>query len=295
MLDYPLLAALAAVIRTGSFEQAGQELHVTASAVSQRIKLLEDRLGVVLIVRGQPCTATPTGRRLFRHVEDVGLLEHTLKADLDGLVPSDKPATLRVAVNADSLAIWFIDVIAACDGLLFDLVLDDEDYSADWLRRGEVIAAVSGQPGPVQGCDSKALGRLRYIAAASPGYKARWFTDRVDAGAFERAPVLDFNRKDRLQTLWMQNTFGRRIIAPAHHLPSPQAFVDSALAGIGWGMHPEPLIARHLEAGRLEPLLPDKPLDVPLYWQSSRMVAKAIDQVNRAVVEAAGRWLITGP
>lgn len=293
MLDYPLLAALAAVIRTGSFEQAAQELHVTPSAVSQRVKLLEDRLGIVLVVRAQPCRATATGQRLVRHVEDVGLLEHRLNADLGGVVSAEEPATLRVAINADSLATWFIDVIAACDGLLFEVVLDDEDYSADWLRRGEVAAAVSAHPGPVQGCDSKELGRLRYIAAASPDYVAKWFPEGVDATALERAPVLDFNRKDRLQTRWMQETFGRRIIAPAHHLPSPQAFVDAALAGIGWGMNPEPLIAQHLKTGQLVPLLPDRPLEVTLHWQSSRMVAKAIAEVNRAVTDAAAKWLVT--
>ena len=291
MLDYPLLAALAAVIKTGSFEQAAQELHVTPSAISQRIKLLEDRLGTVLVVRAQPCTATPTGLRLLRHVEDVSLMEHRLKADLGDLVSADEPATLRVAINADSLATWFIDVIAACDGLLFEVVLDDEDYSADWLRRGEVIAAVSAQPGPVQGCDSKSLGALRYVAAASPDYLARWFPKGVDANALEQAPVLDFNRKDRLQARWMQETFGRRIAAPAHHLPSPQAFIDAALAGIGWGMNPEPLIAHHLKAGQLIPLLPDRPLDVELYWQSSRMVAKAISEVNQAVNDSAAKWL----
>lgn len=291
MLDYPLLSALAAVIRTGSFEQAAQELHVTPSAISQRIKLLEDRLGTVLIVRAQPCTATPTGLRLLRHVEDVRLMEHSLKADLGELTATDQPATLRVAINADSLATWFIDVIAACDGLLFDVVVDDEDYSADWLRRGEVVAAVSAQPGPVQGCDSKPLGTLRYIAVASPDYMSRWFPDDIDDDSLSRAPVLDFSRKDRLQAQWMQQTFGRRIVAPTHHLPSPQAFVDATLAGIGWGMNPEPVIADHLKTGRLVPLLPDRPLDVELHWQSSRMVAKAITEVNKAVTSAAGKWL----
>ena len=53
-----LLAALAAVIRTGSFERAAQQLHVTPSAVSQRVKLLEERLGTILVVRSCPCGST---------------------------------------------------------------------------------------------------------------------------------------------------------------------------------------------------------------------------------------------
>jgi LysR family transcriptional regulator (chromosome initiation inhibitor) len=61
MLDYAHRSALAAVIRTGSFERAAHQLNVTPSAISHRIKLLEERLGVVLVVQGQPCTATEVG------------------------------------------------------------------------------------------------------------------------------------------------------------------------------------------------------------------------------------------
>ncbi len=293
MLDYPLLAALAAVIRSGSFEQAALELHVTPSAVSQRIKQLEDRLGTVLIIRAQPCTPTAAGARLLRHVEDVGLLEHKLRADLAGIVPTDKAPTLRLAINADSLATWFIEVIAACDGLLFDLVLDDEDYSADWLRRGEVIAAVTAQPGPVQGCNSTALGSQRYIATASPAYMERWFPDGVTADAMALAPALTFNMKDGLQSRWAQAAFGKGITFPAHNLPSPQAFLEAALAGIGWGMNPEAFVADHIAQGRLVPLLPDRHLDVALYWQSSRIVASAAAHLNQAVLKASRKWLIS--
>lgn len=50
------LAALAAVIECGSFDAAADRLHVTPSAVSQRIKALESRVGQVLVVRDKPCT-----------------------------------------------------------------------------------------------------------------------------------------------------------------------------------------------------------------------------------------------
>ena len=50
MLDYAALSALAAVIEEGSFERAALALHVTPSAVSQRIRLLEERSGSPLVV-----------------------------------------------------------------------------------------------------------------------------------------------------------------------------------------------------------------------------------------------------
>lgn len=287
MLDYALLAALAAVIRTGSFERAAQQLHVTASAVSQRVKLLEERLGTVLVVRGQPCTGTPAGQRLCQHVERVRLLESELRDELPGLEAAGAPVALRIAVNADSLATWFVPAMAKVRGCLFDLVLDDQDHSADWLRRGEVLAAVTASERPVQGCDSHPLGALRYVATASPDFVRAHFAGGVDAAAIGRAPCLTFNRKDRLQERWMRQAFGADATPPTHWLPSSQAFVDGALAGLGWGMNPAALVAGHLDSGRLVALVPDCPLDVPLFWQRSRIASRTLATLTDAVRRAA--------
>jgi LysR family transcriptional regulator, chromosome initiation inhibitor len=286
MLDYAHLAALAAFVRTGSFERAAQQLNVTPSAVSQRVKLLEERLGAVLVVRGQPCTATPAGQHLCRHAEQVALLETSLRRTLPGLQPDSAPATLRIAVNADSLATWFVAAMAGTEGYLFDLVLDDQDHSADWLRRGEVVAAVTAHGRPIQGCDCHPLGALRYTATASPAFRDRWFPEGFTAAAAARAPCLVFNQKDRLQALWLRQALGTEVQPPLHWLPSSQAFVDAALAGLGWGMNPEALAAGHLDAGRLVALR-DHPLDVPLFWQQSRIVDALLRDVTRAVLRAA--------
>ena len=256
MLDYPLLMALAAVIRTGSFERAARQLHVTPSAVSQRVKLLEERLGTVLVVRGQPCTGTAAGLRLCQHVEQVALLESELRGTLPGLNPADGPVTLRIAVNADSLATWFVAAMAELPGCLFDLVLDDQDHSAEWLRKGEVLAAVTASAAPVPGCNSHPLGALRYRATASPDYLRRHFADGVTADALANAPCLTFNRKDQLQAQWLRMVLSdcdpaQAPTPPTHWLPSTHAFVDGALAGLGWGMNPDPLVADHLATGRL--------------------------------------------
>ena len=144
-LDYAQLQALAVILHTGSFEAAALELGVTQSAVSQRLKSLEDRVGTLLVHRGQPCTGTNTGRRLAAHMTNVGLLEQDLSRDLGALVPG-QGTPVRIAVNADSLATWFLPALAKVDGMLFDLVVDDQEYSADWLRRGEVTAAITSHP-----------------------------------------------------------------------------------------------------------------------------------------------------
>lgn len=289
--DAPQLAALAAVLRHGSFDAAAADLGVTPSAVSQRIKALEERTGAALVRRGSPCTATPMGARLAKHAEDVGLLEAQLSRDL-ALEPAPGPARLKLAVNADSLATWFTSAMAATPDLLFDLVIDDQDHSADWLRRGAVSAAVCALGQPVTGCDAYPLGSLRYVATASPAFMARWFAGGVTRQALAQAPCMVFNAKDMLQRRWIERTMGGRLSPPAHYLPSSTAFVDAALAGLGWGMNPLPLVEDHLRAGRLMTLLPDRPLDVALSWQLSRVMAPALRPLTRAVRTAARDALI---
>src|SRR5919108_2093152 len=164
MLDYGSLAAVAAVVREGSFDRAAIALGVTASAVSQRVRALEERLGSVLIVRSQPCTATPAGARICAHVERVRLLEGEMVADLPALfseADAKGPPTVRIAVNRDSLGTWFVPALAgfaARSGALVDLVLDREELTTDRLRSGEVLAAVTDDASPVQGCRKLSLG-----------------------------------------------------------------------------------------------------------------------------------------
>ncbi len=287
MFDYSQLAALTAIHRRGSFDLAAASLSVTPSAVSQRLKALEERMGALLIRRGQPCTATPTGLRLIRHFEEVMLLEASLDTD----VPQG-PSTIRIAVNADSLATWVLPALAATQNMLFDLVIDDQDHSQDWLRRGEVSAAITSHAGPLQGCDTLPLGALRYRATASPAYVARWLPDGVSRTTLARAPALTYSDKDRLQRDWITAQIGTGLAFPTHRIASSQGFVDAAVLGLGWGMNPEPLIASHLADGRLVEIAPDTPLDVPLYWQFTRLTAAAIAPLTQAIRDASTKTLL---
>ncbi len=285
------LSALAAVLRRGSFELAAADLLVTPSAISQRIKALEDRVGTSLINRGTPCTGTAAGLRLAKHAEDVGLLEAQLSRDL-ALGTGAGPTRLRIAVNADSLATWFVDAMASVEGVLFDLVIDDQDHSAEWLKRGEVSAAVTSRTKPIPGCDAIPLGSLRYIATANPKFMRQWFADGVTSEKLQQAPCLTFNAKDALQKAWLDAHFDQRLSPPTHFLPSTQAFIEAARAGIGWGMNPEMLVRGPIRNGRLVALLDNAALNVPLTWQISRIMAPALAEVSEAVRKAARKLLV---
>lgn len=290
MLDYPALNALATVLRHGSFETAAQILRVTPSAISQRIKGLEDRYGCPLVVRGSPCVGTDIGKRLARHVEDVGLLESALGHETHpntGPHDAQKRRHVRIAVNADSLATWLVEALAQTDTFLFDLEIDDQDHAADWLKRGEVAAALSSHPGPVTGCDTYALGALRYRAVASPEFIEKHFPDGITHMALSQAPAMIFSTKDRLQDAWVDQAVGEKLALPHHRLPSTQAFVDGAIAGLGWGLNPELLLQNALTSGAVHELIPNMPLDTPLYWQVSRAVKAPLAELTKAVRAAA--------
>ncbi|WP_413874082.1 LysR family transcriptional regulator ArgP [Albidovulum sp.] len=287
MYDPAHLEALSAVLRTGSFEAAAAALNVTPSAVSQRIRALEERVGTAVVIRAQPCRLTAAGARLARHAEDVALLEHALAADLGQ--EASRPH-VRIAVNADSLATWFLPALAGVPGLLYDIVLDDQDHSADLLRRGEVQAAVTAHGAAIAGCDAHRLGRLRYIATASPAYAARWFPAGVTAAALDEAPALTFNQKDRLQADWARRVAGRPVALPTHLIASSQGFVDAARLGLGWGMNPEPLVAGEIAAGGLV-ALSDETLDTDLHWQVARLAGRALARLTAAVRRAGAAAL----
>lgn len=292
MLDYPALSALAAVIREGSFERAALALHVTPSAVSQRVRLLEERVGCALVVRDQPCRATDTGRRLCQHVDRVRLLEQDLHGALPALAAEGTTTrvVLAMAVNADSLATWFAPTLAAFAAeapVLVEVAVDDQDHTAEWLRSGAVLAAVTGTARPAAGCNSRPLGAMRYLAAASPAFMARHFAKGVAAGSLAQAPSLVFNAKDELQARWVRRLCHRHVDLPRHTLPSSQAFVTAAVAGMGWGLQPQALIAAHLADGSLVELVPDTPLDVPLYWQTARAASTWLDGLSRQVLAGA--------
>ena len=296
MLDYAALSALAAVVREGSFERAARALHVTPSAVSQRIRLLEEKIGCALIVRGQPCVPTETGRRLCQHVDHVQLLEQDLQAIVPALAPGGVArVSLPIAVNADSLATWLAPAIAAFaadNPVLMEIAVDDQDHTGEWLRSGAVLAAVTAASRPAAGCNSRPLGSLRYLAAASPAFVARYFAAGVGADSLAQAPSLVFNSKDELQARWASRLCQRDVELPRHTLPSSHAFVTATLAGMGWGMHAQALIAGQLEDGSLVELAPGSALDVALHWQTARAASSVLDGLSRAVVAAAGAALL---
>ncbi|OCX67238.1 transcriptional regulator ArgP [Thioclava sp. SK-1] len=283
MLDYNALSALKAVLDLGSFEAASDALNVTPSAVSQRIKGLEDRMGAVLVIRGQPCTGTALGARLAQHAAQVTLMEAEL-------LPAGAPPVLRIAVNADSLATWVMPALAQIKDRRFDLVIADQDVSAQWLRRGTVLGAITSTPTPVPGCDVMPLGALRYIACCTPEFYAQHFAQGVTASALAQAPSLMFDATDRLQAAWAAQNYGLVTALNTHRIASTHAFIDATMLGMGWALNPEVMVGQHLREGRLT-ALDRTSFDTPLYWQSLRHLRVPLTALVQALRNASRRVL----
>ena len=279
------LRALLAVVDEGTFEAAAGALGITPSAVSQRIKALEVAAGRVLVERSAPVRATAAGTAVVRTARQMVLLADQLRADLGegGSAPVDLP----VAVNADSLATWFEPVLSIASGwpdVRLHLEVEDEEYSADHLRRGAVVGAVTADPTPVAGCRTEPLGSMRYLPVAAAPLAEEFAKGR--GHDWERMPVLRFNAKDDLQHGVLRD-LGVDVVPPTSQVPSSEGFAAAVRAGLGWAMLPEAQIGDDLDTGRLVLLRQREHRDVPLYWQAWTLRTARIDRLGDAVHEAA--------
>ena len=299
MFDYKLLHALAMVIEHGGFEKAAGVLHITQSAVSQRIRQLEDTVGTALVVRTTPVTATATGKRIAAHYMQVRLLEHDL---LHSLGPSGSaelppaPITIPLAVNADSLATWLLEGLApvlATNSVVLDIRVADQEQTHTLLKTGSVLGCVSAHGGPFQGCSSTRLGNMLYHCCASPDFVQYWFPNGLTLGDALKAPAVTYDRDDTLhqrllQVLHAQDAAG----APppsgssrTHYLPDSHVFVTCCVQGCGYGMIPIQQAAPHLQAGRLVDLAPQLALPVELYWHHWNIHTAIMDHVSTAIIQ----------
>ncbi|MGV1764805.1 MULTISPECIES: LysR family transcriptional regulator ArgP [Rhizobium] len=290
MMDYQQLEALVEVLRQGSFERAARTLNITPSAISQRIKTLEERVGAVLIVRGQPCLPTSVGTRLLHHAERVHLLEQEVRNEIEGATVSEK-ITVRIAVNADSLVTWFCEAMKAFDDVYIHVLREDQEHTFELLWSGDVAAAVSSTDVEVAGCDRRKLGHMRYRAVATPQFIEKNFPDGVTPAALSQAVGLRFDTKDDLNDQWTENYFGKSCPIPTHWLPSTHGILQGTLAGLGWGINPEILVREHLSTGILQELISDAPVDVPLYWYHSRVAQPLLSSLTASVEKVCRAFL----
>jgi LysR family transcriptional regulator, chromosome initiation inhibitor len=298
MMPVDQVRTLLAVADEGTFDAAAAALHVTPSAVSQRVKALEQGIGRVLLLRTKPVRLTDSGEVVVRFARQLARLELDARAEL-GMTDTGEPAMLPIAVNADSLATWFLPALRRVPHALrtcFELHREDQDHTTTLLREGVVMAAVTSSPDPVQGCSVTGLGRMRYLPVASPEFVATWLDGGSLRARVGSIPVVQFDRRDDLQDSFARLLIRGRASIPAagplrHYVPSSEGFADAVTAGMGWGMLPTAQAEPRLRAGALVRLDPRRAIDVPLYWQQWKFDSPPLAATAQAVAAVAAEAL----
>ena len=287
------LVTLLALVEEGTFEAAARRLHVTASAVSQRVKAMENSSGRVLVQRTTPVKLTEAGVVVLRYARQVQLLEADTLRALQDATSDGRPFLVPLAVNADSLATWFLDSLAGLGdlGVAFDLHREDQERTSSLLRSGRVMAAVTSTTESVQGCVTEPLGLMRYRAVATPALISRWLSQDPDLTSLGKAPVVTFDRNDDLQESFLRTHTGRGSTGAAHYIPTSNDFARAIALGLGWGLLPEQQCLAEIADGRLVELASEHPVDLPLYWQRWNLTSPLLDAVTAAVRAGAARSL----
>jgi LysR family transcriptional regulator (chromosome initiation inhibitor) len=281
------------VIKSGSFEQAALQLHLTPPAISQRVRALESSLGSALVVRSRPCRPTETGQRLLQYLKRATLLEADLIADL--AERSDAPLVVVAALNADSLGTWFFPALAEVlikERVLLDLTVEDQDHTYNLLETGFAIGCISTEPKPMRGCTASPLGSMRYRLVASSAFRQQHFGKGLSRNAARKAPVVAYTRRDRLTSSFLLQHLGLPEGAyPSHYVPGAEPHFSAIRFGLGYGMVPELLLREALADGAVVDLAADRPLDISLYWHTWKVQSPRMENLSRQIVEAAPKIL----
>ncbi|MEJ6021272.1 LysR family transcriptional regulator ArgP [Ramlibacter sp. PS4R-6] len=293
--DPAALECLAAIVEEGGFERAAQRLSITQSAVSQRLRSLEAQVGTVLIVRSRPLRPTPAGQLLIKHTKQLRLLRADLDHELKELAPSStggarEDERISLAINADSIATWALPALDALarEGLPLEVIADDQDFTQEWLREGQVLGCVTTLKQALRGCKVVPLGAMRYIAVAQPDYARDKLGEGLTPHNFRDVSFIAFNRKDDMQREFVAKAFGlKRVAVNQVFVPSSEGQVRAVLSGWGVSVVPELLVRGLMQQGRLVDAAPGHSVPVQLYWHCWNLESEVLDALTTALTQAA--------
>ena len=292
--DTDALECLAAIVEEGGFERAAVRLSVTQSAVSQRLRQLEAQVGTVLLVRSRPVRPTSAGRLLIKHAVQMRLLRADLDNDLQDLAPGANALReedrISIAVNADSISTWVLPALGPLvdAGMPLEIIADDQDFTQDWLREGQVLGCVTTLKQALRGCKVLPLGDMHYVAVASRDYATAHCPQGLTPHNFRQIPFIAFNRKDDMQAEFVGRALGlRRVALRQRFVPSSEGQVRAVLAGWGASVVPKIQVQAGLASGELVNLAPDMSLPVRLYWHCWNLDSALIDQLTQALAMGA--------
>ena len=236
---------------------------------------------------------------MLKHTKQLRLLRADLERDLQELAPSAPGGTrederIAIAINADSIATWALDALGDLvrQRLPLEIIADDQDFTQEWLRSGQVMGCVTTLKSALRGCRMVPLGDMQYVAVAAPELARRQLPQGLTAHNFRDVPFVSFNRKDDMQAEFVTRTFGlKRVSLSRVFVPSSEGQVRAVAAGWGVSVVPELLARPWLQQGRLVDLAPGHTLPIQLYWHSWNLESEVLDALADALTSAAAQYL----
>ncbi len=293
-LDYKWIEALDAVVKQRSFEGAAEQLYISQSAVSQRIKQLEKWLAQPALVRESPPRPTPAGKKLLGLYRRVRLLEHELVPELMN-EEGTQPLSLSIATNADSLATWLLPALSDVMNsrqVELNLAIHGESRTIEKIKSGEVAGAISLEPQPIPGCSADYLGRMDYVCVANPSFHQRYFSDGVNYSTLTKAPAVSYDQYDDLHKKFLHDHFNvPRDSVINHTVGSSEAFVRLALSGVAYCLIPRLQIIEELESGALIDITPGFLLSYRIYWHHWQLESGVLKEISQAILNYAHNHL----
>ena len=297
--DPAALECLAAIVEEGGFERAAQRLNVTQSAVSQRLRALEAQVGSVLIVRSRPLRPTSAGQLLLKHTKQMRLLRADLERDLHELAPIAQVAMLSalMAIEMRSSSRVPPGALGALHELVrqrlpLEIIVDDQDFTQEWLRSGQVLGCVTTLKQALRGCKMVPLGAMHYVAVASASYAEQYLPQGLTPHNFREVSFLSFNRKDDMAAEFVARAFGLKRVALNHlFVPGSEAQMRAVAAGWAVGVMPELMAREALADGSMVNLAPGRSLPIQLYWHCWNLESAVLDALTAALTATAARTL----
>lgn len=289
MLDYKLLQAFASVVQEGGFEKAAAVIHITQSAISQRVKQLEEQFGQILLLRTNPPVPTPAGKSVLKLYHQVKHLEEDLRLALE---PDEKNQfiSIPIGVNADTLDTWFYDAVEPFlkkEKVVLDLSVDDQENTHRFLRDGKVLGCISIRETAIQGCNISHIGDIFYRLLAAPSYIKKWFPEGVTFEALKKAPAICFTRRDELNVKLFNQIFKTTPKGmPIHYAPTSVMFINLLKNGIGYGVLPDQQSKELIDSGSIVDLFPGDAVCVRLFWHCWNLKSRLLQSLSKELINA---------
>lgn len=248
------LIAFEAVVNRGTVHGAADEVGLSQTGVTQRIRSLENELGATLFTRSRKgMVLTKEGEALHRYcVAAKDLAGATLSQITGAAVESEVQVSLTgpTSIMSSRIVNQCSSLIRDFPNLLFDFKINDLLSRIEFLRNGTVQLAVVPPELVAKEMDSKLLKPEKFLLVGSPQWKGRKIKEIIS-----NEKIIDFDYSDDTSISYLKHFGMLDLMKSARHFVNENgALIKMFMSGIGYGTLNSEIAVPYLERGELIPL-----------------------------------------